>query len=140
MVLHHPRADEHGQAERALEVDGENLVVQLLGHAHEVRIERGHPGVVDEHVDLAEAVVGGVDEAVELVPVADVAGDGQGLTARGRLHLLGHRLAVVELATGDDDVGARLGQAEHDGVSETAAATGDDGDLVGDVEIRHCRL
>ena len=76
-------------------------------------------------------VVGGVDQVGQLVPVADVAGDGQGLTAGGRLHLLGHRLAVVELAAGDDDVGSRLRQSEDDGVPETAASTGDDGDAIG---------
>ena len=75
-----------------------------------VAVEEGHAGVVDQHVDPAEGVVGGVDQAVELVPVAHVGSD----TARARrprgLDLRGHRLAGVELAAGDDDVGPGVGE------------------------------
>ena len=42
----------------------------------EARVQRRHAGVVDEHVDVPELGVRGVDEAVEVVPVADVGGDG----------------------------------------------------------------
>jgi hypothetical protein len=40
----------------------EDLVVELLGHARGIRIERRHAGVVDENVDGAEPVVGSVDQ------------------------------------------------------------------------------
>ena len=49
-----------------------------------------------------------VDERIELVPLAHVAGDAQGTTARLRLHLRCQRVAGIELAAGDDDVGALI--------------------------------
>src|SRR5439155_1300296 len=101
------------------------------------RVERGHAGVVDEDVDLAEAVVGRIDQPFELVPVADMAGNGQGLAAGRRLHLLGYRLAVVELAAGDDHVGPGGRQAEHDLLPEPPAAAGDESDAAGEVEFSH---
>lgn len=48
-------------------------------------------GVIDEHVEVAEARDGLVDGALHLVLVANVALDGQRLAAR-RLHLLRHRV------------------------------------------------
>ena len=50
------------------------------------------PGVVDEHVDLAEPVVGRVDQTVELIPPPDVHLIGQRGAAGGRGDLLGGRL------------------------------------------------
>ena len=39
----------------------------------------------------------------------------------------------------DDDVGALLGEAEHDGLADAAVAAGDDGDLAVEVHVR-CSL
>jgi len=68
----HPYADEHREPERALEVDGDDLVEQFLADRVDAVVQRGHPGIVDRNVDPPEAVVGGADEAVEPVPAADV--------------------------------------------------------------------
>ena len=57
------------EPERALEVDGDHLVPQLLGDARGSAIRRGDPGVVDEHVDPPELLVGGIDERLDVVPV-----------------------------------------------------------------------
>ena len=83
---------------------------------------------------MSELPVDGVDERVALVPVADVRPDRQRATAGGLLHLARHRLAVVELAARDHDVGARSRVAEHDRPADAPAPTGDDGDLAGEVE------
>ena len=69
----HALADERAQPERALEVDGDHLVEQLLGHLAQRAVERRDAGVVDEHVDAAELAVRRLDEPLELVPAADVA-------------------------------------------------------------------
>src|SRR5581483_7231404 len=84
--------------------------------------------------------VGGVDQLFELAPVADVARDRERLAPGRGLHLLGHRLAVVELAAGDHHVRAGARQAENDRVPEPAAATGHDCDFSGEVEISHACL
>jgi hypothetical protein len=73
------------------------------------------------------------DELVALAPAADVAGDGDRL-APGRGADLGRRRrAGVELAGGDDHVGARLGQGLHDRPADAARSPGDDGHLAGQV-------
>ena len=56
----HARADERAEAERTLEVDGDDLVEQLLAGLDEARVHGRHAGVVDEDVDVPELVVGGV--------------------------------------------------------------------------------
>ena len=48
-------------------------------------------------------------------------------------HLVGRGLAGVELARGDHDVGAGLGQRLHDGAADAARPTGDHRDLAGQV-------
>jgi hypothetical protein len=48
--------------------------------------------------------------------------------------LLRDRLARVQLAAGDDDVGAGPRESERHLAAEAARAAGDDGDPVGEVE------
>ena len=91
------------------------------------------PGVVDEHVDAAEALDDRVDQPIAVVPATDVRGDRERLTA-GRLDLAGERVAGVLLAAADDDGRAALGEREAHLAPEAAAAAGDDGDLAGQVE------
>ena len=96
---------------------------------------RRDAGVVDQHVDAAELGDGGLDEVAALLPVADVARHREGAPTEGP-HLVGHPLALVELAAGDHDVGARLGEAERHRPTEALAAAGDHDDLVVDPERR----
>ena len=58
VALGHARADQRGQAEGALEVDVEHLVVELLASPRRGSVQRRHAGVVHQHVDRAELVVG----------------------------------------------------------------------------------
>ena len=69
-AVRHPRADQRGEAERALEVDADHLVPQLLGHRGEVGVERRHAGVVDQHVDPPEGGVGLLDQTRRSRPSA----------------------------------------------------------------------
>ena len=63
----------------------------------------------------------------------DVAGVGQGADAE-RVRLFGHGIAVFRLAAGDHDVGAGLGEGEHHGASQAAAAASDQRDLAAELE------
>jgi hypothetical protein len=101
--------------------------------------DRGDAGVVDEHVDVAELAVDSVDETVQLVPVADVAGIGEGAAAQGA-DLRGHRLAGIELAARDGDVRPHGREALGHLVAEPAAPARDQYDLAGHVEILFHRL
>ena len=83
------------RGERALEVDLDDRVPLLLGHVHEHAVAQD-AGVVDEHVEAAERLDGGVDEALGALPVGDVVAVGDGLAA--------HRLDLV------DDVLRRAGR------------------------------
>src|SRR4029450_8227 len=59
------------------------------------------------------------------------AADRARLASRRGPHLLGRRLARVELAGGDDDVGAGLGQRLHDGAADATRPPRDHGALAG---------
>ena len=123
---HHALADQRRQPERALEVQVHDRVEQLLGHRRQRVVERRHARVVDQHVDLAEPVVGGVDQSVELIPPPDVHLVREGGPAGRRRDLLGRDDARFEVAAGDDDVGAASGCAEGHLASQPAAASGDE--------------
>ena len=69
-----------------------------------------------------------VDEGGELIVTANVGLDGKGAPALGA-DTIGDALKVRELAAGDCDVGARLGEEKGGGFADTAAAPGDEGDL-----------
>src|SRR5207302_5653452 len=90
--------------------------------------------VVDQDVDAAEAVDGGVDHRLDLVVVAHVDAHGErgaagaldlvddGVDAAGEAVGAGLRLA------GDDHRRALAGEAQHHGATDAAAGAGDDGD------------
>jgi hypothetical protein len=63
----------HCQPERPFEVDADRLVEEFLGDRVQVLVERGHTGVVDQHVEPPEVLQGACDELVAVVPVGDVA-------------------------------------------------------------------
>src|SRR5690606_763337 len=68
-----------------------------------------------------------------LFHLADVAGHGSGLAAFGA-NRLGHRLAALRLAAGDDHMGALLGEQARNGFADAAAGAGNEGDLAVQVE------
>ena len=120
-----------GPEEGALEVDLHHLLVLRLGGVEDRRA-RLDAGVVDHDVEPAEGVDGGLDEPFEVLHLADVGLDADRLVAqRGDLLLqLLRGLLVGDVV--DDDVGAVLGEGEHDGLADAAVAAGDDGDLAGE--------
>ena len=105
----------------------EHLVPELLGDALRIGVRRRDPGVVDEHVDAAELVVGRVDERVDLVPVADVAAVRERAPTEAP-DLRRGLVARVLLPARDDDVRAGLRERAQDRATEAPRATGDQGD------------
>ena len=87
---------------------------------------------------MTELVVRGVREAFEVVPAPDMAGDGQRTTTGLPLHLVGHLLARLDAAAGDDDIGAVTGEGEHHLPPEPTAPAGDEGHLARQVDVHQC--
>ena len=132
-VGHHARCDQGGEAERPLQVEADHLVPHGLGDLAQVTVEQGHAGIVDEDVDATEGLVGGVHQSVELLPSAHVGRNSQ-RPPPPRLDLGRRRSAGLELSTGDDHIGAGVGQAEGHGPAQPPAPAGHQGHLPGQVE------
>ena len=97
--------------------------------------------ILDRGDGAPEPAEGRLDQAVDVVPAAGVDRHGQGAAAQ-RPHLLGHRLAGLQLAACDNHVGAGAGEGAHHLQPQPAAPAGDQGDLAREVEefVRHGRL
>ena len=96
----------------------EALRRDVLGRRHVLAA-----GVVDEQVDLAVALEHGVDERLDLVLLADVAG------ARLDAAAVGLRGGLVErllAPAADDHLGAERRQLERGGAAQARAASADD--------------
>ena len=92
------------------------------------RLRHGAAGVVDDDVDAAERLDGGVHQALEGVQVAHVGDDGHGLAAGGAD--VGGDLVQLALGPGGQDhVGADVGVGAGDGGADAPATPGDDGHL-----------
>ena len=77
-----------------------------------------HRGVLDQDVNAAALCRGLVHQVLQLLLVADMAGDDDRLPALG-LDAVCNRLARVGLAAGDDDGGTVLRHAGGDGEADT---------------------
>jgi hypothetical protein len=88
-------------------------------------LARLYAGVVDQDVDAAEPVDGGVHHGVEPVRIGHVGLVGDG-TAAVTLDRAGHRLGAVPGAVVYHDVGALPGHGPSDPFPDAAACAGDD--------------
>ena len=131
----HSFADQRAETERPLEVHADDLVEQVLADVAQARVQRGHPGVVDQHVDPAELRVDRVDEPVAVVPSTDMRRHRQGTPTGLALDRASQLRARVELAARDHDVRAAPRQCQHHLATEAAAAAGDQRHLAGEVEL-----
>jgi len=132
----HPAPDHRHQAERALQVHAVRLVEQLFGDVLDGSVERGHAGVVDEHVDLPELEVDGVNQPVEGLPAADMGIDSQRAPSGLGGHLGGELITRGSVAAGDNHVVARAGEAQCHRPAESPTSTGDEGNPAVKVEMR----
>ena len=91
-------------------------------------------------VHRAEFRVGGLGQRVALIPHADIGRDRQCLAPEPFTHLIGELLAVVEFATGDDHIGAILGERQNHFAAKSTAAPTDEGNLPGQIDVGHLRV
>ena len=105
-VSDHPFTSQSRKPERPLQVQIDHGVEEFFRYVGERVVVGGHPRVVDQHVELAESLIGGVDKSVEFRPPADVYGVGHSGATGFRLDLCGGGNAVVVFAACNDYVGA----------------------------------
>src|SRR5579884_213446 len=133
---HDPRGGLRAK-EEPLEVGVEDLVPLLLGH-----LERGAPdvdaGVVDENVDAAELRGGGGHRPPDRRDIADVQLDGETVPACF-LDLAADSVQGAEHPPGDDEIGARPGEARGDAAAQAAPGARDDRHLPVQPERVHRR-
>ena len=103
----------------------ENLVLEVVDRPV-MRVDRG---IADHDVDLAVSLMRFGDQVLALRLVGDAAGH------RGRLAALGldrrdDLLARLEVAAGDHDLGAGLGEEFRHRPADAARRAGDDGDFL----------
>ena len=118
--------------ERAADVDADDAVELRRRHVLEQEV-REDAGVVDEHVEPAEARHGRLDEPVDVVLDRDVALD------QRRAATVGDEPAEcafepVGAAVGEHDGGSRLGQPARAREAESLGCAGDERDLSAQVE------
>ncbi len=116
----------------AVEVDVDHLA-ELLRRLARGGIGGADPGVVDEHVDLAQRAHGLLDHARAVLGLGDVGGDGDAAAAE-RLDVALGLLEPLRAAGADRDVGAGLGEPGGERGAEPGRGAGDDGDLAVEAE------
>src|SRR5262249_6250573 len=84
-------------------------------------------GVVDENIDLAEAIEDLPDQRLHLGRLADVAGEGDRLTFLTQLRDPG--IEVLGLARGDHHLGPELEHFHGGGLADAGASSGYERDL-----------
>lgn len=111
-------------------VEVEDVVVLLLGDLLGLVPALG-AGVAHDDVDLAEVLLGLLEQALDFGGLADVGLDGDGFGAGAGLldeldDLVGRLFAVGVV---DDDAGATAAELNGAATTDTTAGTGDEGDL-----------
>ena len=146
-LLPHEHVGRLRHVERALEVHVDDGLEQLGGHVVEGLVPQD-AGVVDDDVDGAERVDGGLHDGLAAFGGGDAVGVGDGLAAQvvdllgggvGRalgVALAAHRAAEVV----DDDACAPPGQLQGVLTSEAAAGPRDDRHLAVVSDVCHCCL
>jgi hypothetical protein len=122
--------------ERGHEVDVEHGLELLVRHLLDRRVP-GVAGIVDDDVEPAERIGGGLDEAIGKARFGDAAVDRDGFAAR-RLDLVSHGVARRGIEVVDDDARPFAGEFQGDGPSDAAARSGDQGDL--SLELGHLEI
>ncbi len=126
------RAAAWREEERALEVDIQYSVPQLLGGIQGLG-DRVYAGVVDQDVQAPEGLHCGLGHLLGIGQAADVGLDGFRLAAL-LFDPLYHLAGRVHIDVNDHHRRARLCQTHDDGSPYAHAAAGDDGPLAGQIE------
>lgn len=133
LPFHHPRQHRGGQSVRADEVDLD-LRLEVVGAGFVEAAEEGVTGARDEHLDVAEFLLGPVDELLHRVGVGDVQRQRDGFTALGP-DLLGQRLAFVDPPGAEGHREAAGGQFGGSGRADAGGGAGDERRPAGGVRV-----
>ena len=115
-----------GRDEVPAQVDPDHQVPLLLGHAEDHAVAH-HAGVVDDGVEPSERRDRRSDQALTDRPLADVAGDHDGVAAQ-RLDLLGDRSGRGRVDVVEDHACAGTRQAQRLRLAQAVTGAGDDDD------------
>ena len=124
-IVAHGLGGEAGAGEGALEVDGDHVVEFLFGHLEEGAVA-DDAGVVDQDVEAAEAVEGGLGELLGDRPVGHAAGDSRS----GVANVAHHFSDQVRLGAVHHHLGAFGGERLGEAAAESTGGARHDGDLV----------
>jgi hypothetical protein len=135
----HGRREVHNAA-AALRLHHAHFMLHAQQHAQDVGIEGGRvalrcllrhrtglalgAGVVDRHVEPAEASQGLVDQIAHVVFMAHVGADKFSFHAEAA-ELLGQGMSLLVAAAGDNNPGALLGEGQSGGTANTGQGAGD---------------
>ncbi len=129
----HHLTDLLGAEEQAFQIDIHEAIPMLLGDLQSW-LRDVDACVAYKDVNPAKALCGRLDHSIDTLQRPDLQIQGQSFTAHftdlGR-----HRLSTIQGTTGDDDVGASIGQCQGNTIAEAFAGACDNGDLVGQPEI-----
>ena len=116
----HVRRGGAAAVEDAAQVGAEDVVPDFVGDGIEVVVgdEVGHGAVVDEDLEGAELVDGGLDEALAVGVVAEIGPDGDGLAAAGADAFDDFVGGVGAAEVVDDDGCAELGEEFGGGAAD----------------------
>ena len=96
-------------------------------------------GIVDKDIDPSEGGIGRFDESIDIVPAPAMCRMGKRFASH-RAYFVCNGLTGVQLAAGDDDVGAVFSEGLHHLVAEPAAAARHERHLARQIEIRAAHL
>ena len=112
------------KVERALEVNGDDGVPLLLGHAQHESV-LSDTGVVDQDIDFAKLLLDLLDHFFGLRKVGSVAGISLGLHAQGSDFLLGLLAVLVDDEVGECDISAFAGILQGNSLANSTCGTSD---------------
>ena len=127
----------HG-VERALEIQVERALQQIVGDVEEFRARQRGAGRIEQKIDAAEAVDGEVHHVVDGGALGDVDSERQRLAA-DLVDLLGGLFDAFFVDVGAHHIGALAGENQRGRPSDAAGGAGDDDGLAVEIvrRLRH---
>ena len=130
----HHRHDPLREPKLGKEVDRHAVFEIRVGHLEKRFVGPG-TGIVDQNVDPAETVLGERGDPVEVARLGDIGDDGVDVNAGLGPDFPGRRRERRAAARRDDGAGALACQQMRHRQPDPLAATGHDGDLVGQFQV-----
>ena len=133
VLLEHDLADLTGKVEQTIDVGRHHGLPLLVGVVHRRCNDTGC-SIVDEDVDSAEFLLGGLNSSLDLLGLGDVAGSDDALYAV-LVNLFLDFLKLFDAACADHDICALLCKADRKLSAQTRGCAGDDRILAFDTEV-----